>query len=165
MSIKTTVLTVKDLHRRNAAAIGLINLIYNLARYEQIVRLKLLPRNAAWKTKFETKNDRKPTKREQLIVKTNTKKGVTMKPATPKTELSPLIQPRKVVFGGSLNSIRHVLATDAGRVGMSDEELAAILADTVVMVWSSYERTDAEDQNKVAIDAVEKLFSNDGAGR
>ena len=32
--------------RRNAAAIGLINLIYNLARYEQIVRLKLLPRNA-----------------------------------------------------------------------------------------------------------------------
>lgn len=29
--------------RRNAAAIGLINLIYNLARYEQIVRLKLLP--------------------------------------------------------------------------------------------------------------------------
>ena len=33
--------------RRNAAAIGLINLIYNLARYEQIVRLKLRPRNAA----------------------------------------------------------------------------------------------------------------------
>lgn len=33
--------------RRNTAAIGLINLIYNLARYEQIVRLKLLPRNAA----------------------------------------------------------------------------------------------------------------------
>ena len=33
--------------RRNAAAIGLINLIYNLARYAQIVRLKLLPRNAA----------------------------------------------------------------------------------------------------------------------
>jgi IS5 family transposase len=33
--------------RRNATAIGLINLIYNLARYEQIVRLKLLPRNAA----------------------------------------------------------------------------------------------------------------------
>ena len=33
--------------RRNAAALGLINLIYNLARYEQIVRLKLLPRNAA----------------------------------------------------------------------------------------------------------------------
>ena len=32
---------------RNAAAIGLINLIYNLARYEQIVRFKLLPRNAA----------------------------------------------------------------------------------------------------------------------
>lgn len=29
--------------RRNAAAIGLINLVYNLARYEQIVRLKLLP--------------------------------------------------------------------------------------------------------------------------
>lgn len=29
--------------RRNAAAIGLINLIYNLARYEQIVRLRLLP--------------------------------------------------------------------------------------------------------------------------
>ena len=29
--------------RRNAAAIGLINLIYNLARYEQIVRWKLLP--------------------------------------------------------------------------------------------------------------------------
>ena len=33
--------------RRNAAAIGLINLIYNLARYEQIKRSKLLPRNAA----------------------------------------------------------------------------------------------------------------------
>ncbi len=33
--------------RRNAAAIGLINLIYNLARYEQIVRLKLRPRIAA----------------------------------------------------------------------------------------------------------------------
>ena len=32
--------------RRNVAAIGLINLIDNLARYEQIVRLKLLPRNA-----------------------------------------------------------------------------------------------------------------------
>ena len=29
--------------RRNAAAIGLINLIYNLARYEQIIRLKLVP--------------------------------------------------------------------------------------------------------------------------
>ena len=33
--------------RRNAAAVGLINLIYNLARYEQIVRLKLLPLRAA----------------------------------------------------------------------------------------------------------------------
>ena len=33
--------------RRNAAAIGLINLIYNVARYEQIVQLKLLPRTAA----------------------------------------------------------------------------------------------------------------------
>ena len=33
--------------RRNAAAIGLINLIYNLARYAQVVRLKLLPQNAA----------------------------------------------------------------------------------------------------------------------
>jgi len=32
--------------RCNAAAIGLINLIYNLARYEPIVRLKLRPRNA-----------------------------------------------------------------------------------------------------------------------
>ena len=32
--------------RRNAAAIGLINLIYNLARYEQIIRLKLLPLQA-----------------------------------------------------------------------------------------------------------------------
>ena len=32
--------------RRNAAAIGLINLIDNLARYEQIVRLKLRPRIA-----------------------------------------------------------------------------------------------------------------------
>jgi len=32
--------------RRNAAAIGLINLIYNMARYEQIVRLKLLPLRA-----------------------------------------------------------------------------------------------------------------------
>lgn len=32
--------------RRNAAAIALINLIYNLARYEQIVRLKLLPLRA-----------------------------------------------------------------------------------------------------------------------
>lgn len=35
------------LNIRNAGAIGLINLIYNLARCEQIVRLKLLPRNAA----------------------------------------------------------------------------------------------------------------------
>lgn len=33
--------------RRNAAAIGLLNLIYKLARYEQIVRLKLWPRTAA----------------------------------------------------------------------------------------------------------------------
>jgi hypothetical protein len=32
---------------RNASAIGLINLIYNLARYEQIVQLRLLPRIAA----------------------------------------------------------------------------------------------------------------------
>ncbi len=32
--------------RRNTAAIGLINLIYNLARYEQIVRLKLIPLRA-----------------------------------------------------------------------------------------------------------------------
>jgi len=32
--------------RRNAAAIGLINLIYNLARYEQIIRLRLLPLRA-----------------------------------------------------------------------------------------------------------------------
>ena len=32
--------------RRNAAAISLINLIYNLARYEQIVRLKLIPLRA-----------------------------------------------------------------------------------------------------------------------
>ena len=32
--------------RRNAAAIGLINLIYNLARYEQIARLKLRPPRA-----------------------------------------------------------------------------------------------------------------------
>ncbi|MEI6082692.1 MAG: IS5 family transposase [Verrucomicrobiota bacterium] len=32
--------------RRNGAAIGFINLIYNLARYEQIVRLKLLPLRA-----------------------------------------------------------------------------------------------------------------------
>ena len=32
--------------RRNAAAIGMINLIYNLARYEQIVRLKFLPLRA-----------------------------------------------------------------------------------------------------------------------
>jgi IS5 family transposase len=33
--------------RRNAAAIGFINLIYNLARYEQIVRLRLIPLRAA----------------------------------------------------------------------------------------------------------------------
>ena len=33
--------------RRNAAAIGLLNLIYNLARCEQMVRLKLRPRIAA----------------------------------------------------------------------------------------------------------------------
>jgi IS5 family transposase len=33
--------------RRNAAAIGLINLLYNMARYEQIVRLKLLPLRTA----------------------------------------------------------------------------------------------------------------------
>lgn len=31
---------------RNMAAIDLINWIYNLARYEQIVRLKLLPLRA-----------------------------------------------------------------------------------------------------------------------
>jgi len=33
--------------RRNAAAIGLINLIYNPARSEQMVRLKLRPQRAA----------------------------------------------------------------------------------------------------------------------
>jgi hypothetical protein len=33
--------------RRNAAAIRLINLIYNMARQEQIVQLELLPRNTA----------------------------------------------------------------------------------------------------------------------
>ena len=33
--------------RRHAAAIGLINRIYKLARYEQIVRLKLLPLRVA----------------------------------------------------------------------------------------------------------------------
>jgi hypothetical protein len=33
--------------RRNVAAVGLTNLVYSLARYEQIVRLKLLPRTAA----------------------------------------------------------------------------------------------------------------------
>ena len=33
--------------RRNAAAIGLINLSYHLFRYEQMVRLKLRPRTAA----------------------------------------------------------------------------------------------------------------------
>lgn len=33
--------------RRNAVAIGLISPIYNPARYEQTVRLKLLPRAAA----------------------------------------------------------------------------------------------------------------------
>jgi hypothetical protein len=33
--------------RRNAAAIGLLNLIYNLARYELIVRLKRLSQTAA----------------------------------------------------------------------------------------------------------------------
>ena len=38
---------LRYIRRRNAAAIGLINLIYNLARYEQIVRLKLLSRTAA----------------------------------------------------------------------------------------------------------------------
>ena len=32
--------------RRNMAAVGFINLIYTLARYEQIVRLKLLPLRA-----------------------------------------------------------------------------------------------------------------------
>jgi hypothetical protein len=32
--------------RGNAAAIGFINLIYNLARYEQRVRLQLLPLRA-----------------------------------------------------------------------------------------------------------------------
>jgi len=32
--------------RRNVAAIGFINLIYNMARYEQIVRLKLIPLRA-----------------------------------------------------------------------------------------------------------------------
>ena len=33
--------------RRNAAAIGFINLIYNMARYEQIVRLRLVPLRVA----------------------------------------------------------------------------------------------------------------------
>ena len=33
--------------RRNTAAIGFINLIYNMARYEQIVRLQLVPLRAA----------------------------------------------------------------------------------------------------------------------
>ncbi|MCX6883893.1 MAG: hypothetical protein NTX27_02495 [Verrucomicrobia bacterium] len=33
--------------RRNAAAIRLINLIYSMARQEQIVQLELLPRNTA----------------------------------------------------------------------------------------------------------------------
>jgi len=32
--------------RRNAAAIGMINLIYNMARFKQILRLKLLPLRA-----------------------------------------------------------------------------------------------------------------------
>ena len=32
--------------RRKAAAIGMTNLICNLVRYKQIVRLKLLPRTA-----------------------------------------------------------------------------------------------------------------------
>jgi IS5 family transposase len=32
--------------KRNAAAIGFINLIYNMARYEQIVRLRLIPLRA-----------------------------------------------------------------------------------------------------------------------
>jgi hypothetical protein len=43
----TIIISVVQNQRRNAAATGLINLIYNLARYEQIVRLKLLSRNAA----------------------------------------------------------------------------------------------------------------------
>lgn len=38
---------LRHIGRRNAAAIGLIDLIDNLACYEQIVRLKLLPRTAA----------------------------------------------------------------------------------------------------------------------
>lgn len=39
-----------------------MNLIYNLARYEQVVRLKLLPRTAALKAKIKTRNGRKPIK-------------------------------------------------------------------------------------------------------
>ncbi len=46
--------------RRTPGAIGLINLIDNPARYEQTVRLKLLPRAAARKRKIKTRNDRKP---------------------------------------------------------------------------------------------------------
>jgi hypothetical protein len=38
---------VRGGERRNAVAIGLINLIYNLARYEQIVWSKLRPQNSA----------------------------------------------------------------------------------------------------------------------
>ena len=37
---------LRSIGRRNAEAIGLINLIDNLARYEQIARLKLRPRIA-----------------------------------------------------------------------------------------------------------------------
>ena len=53
------------------------------------------------KAKTKTRNDPKPINCEQLIVQETPTKTVTMKTPTPKTEVSPLTQPRKVVFGGS----------------------------------------------------------------
>lgn len=51
--------------RDNAAAIGLIKLIYNRARYEQMARLKLPPRTAVSTAKIKTRNDGKPNRHHQ----------------------------------------------------------------------------------------------------
>jgi hypothetical protein len=54
------------------AAIGLINLIYNLGRYEQIVRLKLLlsePEATNRRLKSEDQNQKRPKTNQQRKIK------------------------------------------------------------------------------------------------
>ena len=85
-----------------AAAIGLINLIYNLARYEQIVRLKLIPLRAVWKAPRQTRNDKQRSKKQNQTSNRSQTKRVAMNSITQNLEPKPSIQPRKVVIGGSL---------------------------------------------------------------